>query len=152
MYIGNFSSRADAIQPSSVSLLTQKQVLNEHSYSFNMTHPVTRRVDHYIVGDRFHEKSGGHKKSTCKYHNVDLCPELRSYQTVTSEVINSKIKSTRLQSSNQQNLLHHFLYNRLMDYWHNRYIVDKQRNGFQKHAKIGEKVVRDVYYRFVYSS
>ena len=117
-----------------------------------MTHPITGKVDRYVVGDQFHERSSGHKKPTCKFHNIDLCPELKSYQTVTSEVVNSKIKSVRLQSSNQQSLLHHFLYNRLMDYWHNRCIVDKQREHLEKHAKSGERVVRDSFHRFVYSS
>jgi len=54
-----------------------------------------------------------------------LCPELLQYKSVTSEVINSKIKSTRLQSSSQQNIYHYFFYNRLMDYWHMK-IVNKQ--------------------------
>ncbi len=46
------------------------------------------------------------------------CFELKTYKSVLSEVIYSKIKSTRLQSSSQQNLFHYFSYNRLMDYWH----------------------------------
>ena len=68
-----------------------------------------------------------------------------------SEVINSKIKSVRLQSSSQQNLLHYFLYNRLMDYWHNMKIVKKQKERLEKNAKSGEVVVRDQHHRFVYS-
>ena len=138
-------------QPSSEILQAQTCVTSEHSYAKNMTHPITGKLDRYILGDRFHERSGGHKKPTCKFHNIDLCPELQSYQTVTSEVINSKIKSVRLQSSSQQNLLHYFLYNRLMDYWHNMKIVKKQKEGLEKNAKSGEVVVRDHYHRFVYS-
>ena len=126
-------------------------MIHEHSYAKNMIHPITGRVDRYILGDRFHEKSGGHKKATCKFHNIDLCPELQLYQTVTSEVINARIKSIRLQSSSQQNLLHYFLYNRLMDYWHNRKIVTKQREYLENNAQPGEVVVRDEYHRFVYS-
>ena len=34
----------------------------------------------------------------CKYHNMNLYPQLTTYRSVTSEVINSKIKSTRLQA------------------------------------------------------
>ena len=79
---------------------------------------LTNAVDRYIVGDRFHDgpKTSGHKKAT---YNIDLCPELVSFQSITSEVLKSKIKSTRLQSSNQQNLHHYFFYNRLMDCWSN---------------------------------
>ena len=81
-----------------------------HTYSNSMVHLLTNEVNRYIVGDRFHDghKTSGHKKTTCKYHNIDLCPELVSVQSVTSEVLNSKIESSRLQSSNQQNLHHYF--------------------------------------------
>ena len=90
----------------------------DHTYSRSMIHLLTNAADRYIVGDRFHDgpKTSGHKKSTCRYHNIDLCPELISFQSITSEVLNSKIKSTRFQSSNQQNLHHYFFYNRLMDH------------------------------------
>ena len=110
-------------------------IYKEHSY---MTHPITGSIERYIVGDHFHEKAGGHKKPTCKFHNIDLCPELKKYQTGTSEVINSKIKSTRLQSSNQQNLLHYFLYNRLMDYWHN---MNMQRQHLKQNARFLDETV-----------
>ena len=93
-------------QPSSAILQAQTCVTSEHSYHYvkNMTHPITGKLDRYILGNHFHERSGGHEKPTCKFHNIDLCPELhdQSYQTVTSEVINSKIKSVRLQSSSQE--------------------------------------------------
>ena len=67
----------------------------------------------YVVDDRFHDGpiTSGHKKDTCKYHHMDLCPQLMNYilyKSMTSEVINSKIKSLRLQSSNQQNVFHYY--------------------------------------------
>ena len=106
----------------------------------------------YVVGDRFHDgpKTLGHK-DTCKYHNMNLCPQLTTYKSVTSEVINSKIKSTRLQSSNQQNIVHYFIYNRLMDYFHNTSIIKKQYHTMQSKAQQGETVTRDYLYRFVYT-
>ena len=109
-------------------------------------------VHRYIVGDRFHDgpKTSGHKKETCRYHHMNLCPQLKTYKSVTSEVINSKIKATRLQSSNQQNIFHYFIYNRLMDYFHNIGIVQKQHSTLSSRAQCGEKVVRDSLYRFVY--
>ena len=72
------------------------------------------------------------------------------FQSVTSEVINSKIKSTRLQSSCQQNMYHYFFYNRLMDYWHNMDIVNEQYRKMAAQAKSGETVVRDCLHRFMY--
>ncbi len=133
-------------------MASRKVPLLDHSYTASMVHPLTGSVDRYILGDRFHdsEKRSGHKKATCKYHRMDLCPELTSFQSVTSEVLNSKIKSTRLQSSNQQNLVHYFIYNRLMDYWSNCDIVTRQQSKMLKAARDGETVVRDEFHRLVY--
>lgn len=105
-----------------------------------------------MVGDRFHDgpKTSGHKKDTCKYHHMNLCPQLTTYKSVTSEVINSKIKATRLQSSNQQNIYHYFIYNRLMDYFHNVNIVQKQYHAMASRVQPGETVTRDYLHRFVY--
>ncbi len=119
----------------------------------DLVHPLTHSSDRYVVGDRFHDgKKSGHKKETCKYHHIDNCFELKTYKSVLSEVINSKIKSTRLQSSSQQNLFHYFSYNRLMDYWHNRVIVDKQFNSMLKTKKDNEIIARDYLHRFIYQS
>ena len=79
---------------------------------------------------------------------MDLCPELGEYKSVTSEVINLKIKSTRLQSSNQQNMAHYVTYNRLMDYWN---IVDKQYKCMASNMRPGETIIRDRLHRFVYA-
>ena len=108
----------------------------------------------YVIGDRFHDgpKTSGHKKVTCKYHCMDLCPQLITYKSVTSEVINSKIKSTRLQSSNQQNIIHYFIYNRLMDYFHNMEIVQKQFDAMKSKAQSDEVIVRNCLQQFVYKT
>ena len=99
-------------------------------------HPITSSANYYIIGDRFHDSvKSGHKKAKCKFHNIDLCPELTSYQSVTSEIINGKIKSTQLRSSSQQNIRY---YNHLMDYWHNKHIVQKQLIELQKKCKPNE--------------
>ena len=127
--------------------------LMDHSYTNNITHPLTLTRDRYIVGDRFHDgvkNHSGHKKATCKFHNMRLCPELTQYQSVVSEVINAKIKSVRLQSSSQQNVHHYYFYNRLMDYWHNLDIVQKQILQLKKHEQESEVIVRDSLQRFVY--
>ena len=82
------------------------------SYCQQILHPVTQTTDRYVVGDRFHDRarSSGHKEPTCKFHNMRLCREVTQYQSVVSEVINSKIKTVRLQSSSQQNMHHYFFY------------------------------------------
>lgn len=141
--------KAAQCKPTPTTLL---KIQSEHSYSRHLVHPLTQTVNRYVVGDRFHDgpKKSGHKKPTCKFHNMRLCPELTPFQSVTSEVINSKIKSTRLQSSCQQNMYHYFFYNRLMDYWHNMDIVNEQYRKMAAQAKSGETVVRDCLHRFIY--
>ena len=115
---------------------------------FAPSHPNNR----YILGDRFHDgpRTSGHKKPTCKFHNMGLCPEVTQYQSVVSELINSKIKTVRLQSSSPQNMQHYFFYNRLMDYWHNKTIITKQLQQMKAKLQQGETVVRDHLHRFVY--
>lgn len=127
--------------------------LQDHNYCHQVVHPLTQTTDRYIVGDRFHDgpRTSGHKKPTCKFHNMRLCPEVTQYQSVVSEVINSKIKAVRLQSSSQQNMQHYFFYNRLMDYWHNKSIVQKQLLQMKAKLQQGETVIRDRLHRFVYA-
>lgn len=127
--------------------------LQDHTYYRQILHPLTQTTDRYIVGDRFHDgpHTSGHKRNTCKFHNMRLCPELIQYQSVVSEVINSKIKTVRLQSSSQQNMQHYFFYNRLMDYWHNKSIVQKQLLQMRAKHQQGETIIRDHLYRFVYA-
>ena len=136
------------------SLPTPSDVaLRDHTYCRQVLHPLTQMTDRYIVGDRFHDgpRTSGHKKPTCTFHNMRLCPEVTQYQSVVSEVINSKIKTVRLQSSSQQNIQHYFFYNRLMDYWHNKTIITKQLQQMKAKLQQGETVVRDRLYRFVYA-
>ena len=123
-------------------------VIHDHA----MVHPLTQTVGRYVVGDRFHDgpKTSGYKQDTCSFHNMKWCPELLNFQSVTSEVINSRIITTRLKSSYQQNLMHYTFYNRLMNHWHNISIVSKQLQHMQAKAKNGEVIVRDKLHRFVY--
>ena len=139
--------------PATLPIPATFQVQQEHSYAKSMVHPLTQTTDRYIVGDRFHDvpTTSGHKRETCKYHNMKYCPELLQYQSVTSEVINSRIKRVRLQSSSQQNPAHYFFYNRLMDYSHNMAIVSKQYRSIHAQLQKGETIVRDSLYRLVYA-
>lgn len=124
--------------------------VGDHTYTRNVVHPLTQTTSRFVLGDRFHdsENHSGHKKPTCKFHQMKLCPELVQYQSVTSEVINSKIKSVKLQSSSQQNLTHYYFYNRLMDHWHNVDIINNQKSKLMQAAQHGETIVRDCLHRF----
>lgn len=77
---------------------------------------------------------------------MNLCPQLTTYRSVTSEV-NSKIRATRLQSSNQQNSYH---YSYLQQTYgllpqHGNAIVQKQCQIMASRAQYGEEVTRDIY-------
>ena len=86
----------EAQDPQGQPIGVPSQIKMEHCYAKDMLHPVTQSVNRYVVGDRFHDgpKSASHKRDTCN--------EMIQFQSVTSEVINSKIKTVRLQSSSQQ--------------------------------------------------
>jgi hypothetical protein len=43
----------------------------------------------------------------------------------------------------------HFLYNFLMDFYHNEAIVEKQRYNIQRNMKVGQSLDRDCFERFV---
>ena len=76
-----------------------------------MINPLTNAVDRYTVRDRFLMVQIRHyraKKATCKFYNIDVCPELVNFKSVASEVLNSNTKPIHLQSSNQQNIHHYF--------------------------------------------
>ena len=55
--------------------------------------------------------------------HIDNCFELKNYKSVMSEV------KIRLQSSSQQNLIHYFAYNRLMDLLTNNFKQCSQRSN-----------------------
>ena len=72
---------------------------------------ITNAVDRYTVRDRFLMVQIRHyraKKATCKFYNIDVCPELVNFKSVASEVLNSNTKPIHLQSSDQQNIHHYF--------------------------------------------
>ena len=90
----------------------------------------------YIVEDRFHDgpKASGHKR-----YLYDLCPQLTTYKSVTSEVINSK-----MQQSTKQYLLFY-----TTDLWTTFTAQLLQPNNFTVWYPRRE-VIRDNLHRFVY--
>ncbi len=111
-------------------------------------HPISGKR-RYIVGDRFHCKTNPHKSPLCAYHDISLCKQEKSVKTSYQESENHRKNFFRLRSSTMQSFPVHFLYNYLMDYYHNEQIVDRQFGIMKDSLKNGEKLERDVYHRLV---
>ena len=89
-------------------------------------HPKTMDSDKFFCGDRFHEKKYPHKSELCRYHDVNLVPELKGVPTSGQENLNSIRNRTRLRTTCTQKLETHMFYNTTMDRAHNREVVRKQ--------------------------
>ena len=127
-------------RPANVALVNPESVPD-------LDHPISGRR-RYIVGDRFHASTEPHKSPLCAYHDIKLCEQERSIKTSYQESENHRKNFLRLRSSTMQSFSVHFLYNYLMDYYHNEQIVEKQLENLEKFLGNGQKVVRDIYHRF----
>ena len=108
-------------------LLPHKQDLKPHE------HPKTGNSDKYFCGDRFHDKQFPHKSELCRYHNINLVPQLKAARTSEQENLNSNRNRLRLRSTCTQNLGTHIFYNAIiMDRASNRGKVQKQLNTLKK--------------------
>lgn len=86
--------------------------------------------------------------------NFIICDCVLNSSRISQSLQKSSIQRSKvrgyMQSSSQQNIYHYFCYNRLMDYWHNVNIVNKQLGKMVSKARSGEVVTRDRFYRFIY--
>ena len=88
------------------------------------SHPKTKNTRKYFVGDRFHEANYPHKSELCRFHDIDLVPELKGAKTSGQENLNFVRNWRRLRSTCTQNAETHLFYNVVvMDRAHNRRIV-----------------------------
>ena len=96
-------------------------------------HPKTANSDKYFCGDRFHDKQFPRKSELCRYHNINLVPQLKAARTSEQENLNSNRNRLRLRSTCTQNLGTHIFYNAIiMDRASNRGKVQKQLNTLKK--------------------
>ena len=111
-------------------------------------HPLTQSSRRYIVGDRFHTSTNPHKSTLCEFHNIDLCIQRDVIKTSYQESQNNSKNLKRLRSATMQSFPVHYLYNFLMDFYHNENIVEKQKNSLTSSLKQGQRLERDKYLRF----
>jgi hypothetical protein len=117
---------------------TPKEVEKRH-------HPISGKR-RYVVGDRFHAKAEPHKSPLCAYHDINLCEQGNTIKTSYQESENHRKNFLRLRSSTMQSFPVHFIYNFLMDYYHNEQIVEWQISELQKTINGNQTVTRDAYH------
>lgn len=100
----------------------------------DLWHPLMQSTRRYLVGDRFHTSTNPH-----------LCVQKDTIKTSYQECQNNSKNLKRLRSSTIQSFPVHFLYNYLMDFYHNEDIVEKQRKGLLSSLKEGQTIRRDKY-------
>lgn len=114
-----------------------------------LQHPLTGSTRRYVVGDRFHTTTNPHKSNLCAYHDINLCLQSDTIKTSYQECQNNSKNIKRLRCSTMQSFPVHFLYNFLIDFYHNENIVEKQRKQLSLTLKEGQVLQRDKFLRFV---
>jgi len=114
-----------------------------------LEHPLTRSTDRYVMGDRFHTATEPHKSPLCEFHNLQHCNQAFTIKTSYQESENNRKNFLRLRSSTMQSFPVHFLYNYLMDFYHNENIVSSQKLKIEKTLDANQFLSRDIYHRFI---
>lgn len=114
-----------------------------------LQHPLTQSTQQYVVGDRFHTSANPHKSQLCEFHNINLCLQRDTIKTSYQECQNNSKNLKRLRSATMQSFPVHFVYNFLMDFYHNEEIVDRQRKRLSLSLKGGQELRRDEHHRFI---
>ncbi|XP_074816407.1 HMG domain-containing protein 3 isoform X3 [Natator depressus] len=127
------------------------ELLDQH-YSVDMTvaehsvqHPVTKSTARRIVhtGAEQNSQSG----PTARHRSISLCQELEPYSAIITAINDSKTSSVRQRPITFDNATHYYLYNRLMDFFTSREIVNRQIHEIVQSCQPGEVVIRDTLYR-----
>ncbi|XP_043347219.1 HMG domain-containing protein 3 isoform X4 [Dermochelys coriacea] len=127
------------------------ELLDQH-YSVDMTvaehsvqHPVTKSTARRIVhtGAEQNSQSG----PTAQHRSISLCQELEPYSAIITAINDSKTTNVRQRPITFDNATHYYLYNRLMDFFTSREIVNRQIHEIVQSCQPGEVVIRDTLYR-----
>ncbi|XP_043377539.1 HMG domain-containing protein 3 isoform X3 [Chelonia mydas] len=127
------------------------ELLDQH-YSVDMTvaehsvqHPVTKSTARRIVHTAAEQNS--QSGPTARHRSISLCQELEPYSAIIIAINDSKISSVRQKPITFDNATHYYLYNRLMDFFTSREIVNRQIHEIVQSCQPGEVVIRDTLYR-----
>jgi len=115
-----------------------------------LQHPLTQSTQQYVVGDWFHTSANPHKSQLCEFHNINLCLQRDTIKTSYQECQNNSKNLKRLRSATMQSFPVYFVYNFLMDFYHNEEIVDRQRKHLLSSSLTNSQALRrDELHRFI---
>ncbi|XP_065412092.1 HMG domain-containing protein 3 isoform X5 [Chrysemys picta bellii] len=127
------------------------ELLDQH-YSVDMTvaehsvqHPVTKSTARRIVHTGAEQNS--QSDATARHRSISLCQELEPYSAILTAINDSKTSHVRQRPITFDNATHYYLYNRLMDFFTSREIVNRQIHEIVQSCQPGEVVIRDTLYR-----
>ncbi|XP_044883351.1 HMG domain-containing protein 3 isoform X3 [Mauremys mutica] len=127
------------------------ELLDQH-YSVDMTvaehsvqHPVTKSTARRIVHTGAEQNS--QSDATARHRSISLCQELEPYSAIITAINDSKTSNVRQRPITFINATHYYLYNRLMDFFTSREIVNRQIHEIVQSCQPGEVVIRDTLYR-----
>lgn len=127
------------------------ELLDQH-YSVDMTvaehsvqHPVTKSTARRIVHTGAEQNS--QSDATAQHRSISLCQELEPYSAIITAINDSKTSNVRQRPITFNNATHYYLYNRLMDFFTSREIVNRQIHEIVQSCQPGEVVIRDTLYR-----
>ena len=127
--------------------LSEERLTEDHTNPLH--HPLTGSSRRYADGDRFHTTTNPHKSHLCQFHDINLCLQQDTIKTSYQECQNNSKNIKRLRCSTMPSFPVHFIYNYLMDFYHNEEIVEKQRKQLASTLKEGQSLKRDRFLRFV---
>uniref|UniRef100_A0A8C4STY1 HMG-box containing 3 n=1 Tax=Erpetoichthys calabaricus TaxID=27687 RepID=A0A8C4STY1_ERPCA len=126
--------------------------LLDQQYTMDMTvaenplmHPITKSTARWIVSPE--DDQVDHEETASAHHSMSLCHELEQYGAVVQAIKDSKINSVRQQPFTFDNAAYYYLYNRLIDYFTSKDIVNRQITDILQSCQPGEVVIRDTLYR-----
>ncbi|XP_053893028.1 HMG domain-containing protein 3 isoform X4 [Malaclemys terrapin pileata] len=127
------------------------ELLDQH-YSVDMTvaehsvqHPVTKSTARRIVHTGAEQNS--QSDATARHRSISLCQELEPYSAILTAINDRKTSHVRQRPITFDNATHYYLYNRLMDFFTSREIVNRQIHEIVQSCQPGEVVIRDTLYR-----
>ncbi|XP_024055557.2 HMG domain-containing protein 3 isoform X1 [Terrapene carolina triunguis] len=140
---------SDPVEPP--TCVSCPELLDQH-YSVDMTvaehsvqHPVTKSTARRIVHTGAEQNS--QSDATARHRSISLCQELEPYRAILTAINDSKTSHVRQRPLTFDNATHYYLYNRLMDFFTSREIVNRQIHEIVQSCQPGEVVIRDTLYR-----
>lgn len=111
----------------------------------SVQHPVTKSACRRVLHPEAEPSSRDDPTARCR--SLSLCRELEPYGAIVAAIDGSKTSNVRQRPLVFDSATHYYLYNRLMDFFSSREIVNRQIHEIVQSCQPGEVVIRDTLYR-----